>query len=105
MAFTTNDGEYISLEDAAKWTENHRNSSNYNGVMAQFYGKAKIAAILQQPGCVGLRIYYAKDDQDNPVLVLIGARENGVDIESTMILERGTVCPPNCGDGGGSLQG
>lgn len=107
MAFTTTDGEYISLQDACSWTANHRNSSSYNGIKSQFYGKSKIAGILQQQGCVGLRIYYAIDSSNVPVLVLIGTNCDGNDIESSMILERGTICPPNCGGGGGgnSLQG
>jgi hypothetical protein len=105
MAFTTSDGEFISLQDAVSWTANHRNSSGYNGVKAQFYGKAKVAQILQQQGCVGLRVYYAIDDQGVPVLVLIGTDADGNDIESELILERGLSCPPNCGGGDCSLQG
>jgi hypothetical protein len=104
MAFTTSDGEFISLDDAKTWTANHRNSENYNGVKALFYGKAKVAQILQQQGCVGLRVYYAIDDQGLPVLVLIGTDAEGNDIESSLILERGIICPPNCGGGDGSLQ-
>jgi hypothetical protein len=104
MAFTTNDGEYITLQDAISWTANYRNSSGYTGVKAQFYGKTKLSGLIQQQGCVGIRIYYAIDSNNAPVLVLIGTDANGNDIESSMILERGSVCPPNCG-GGGSLQG
>lgn len=105
MAFTTNDGEFISLQDATSWTSNYRNSSSNNGTKAQFYGKTKLSQILQQTGCVGIRIYYAIDNTDTPVLVLIGTDANGNDIQSTMILERGIICPPNCGGGNGSLQG
>jgi len=105
MAFTTTDGEFISLEDAVHWTTNHRNSSNFNGIHGQYYGKARIASILQQEGCTGLRVYYAIDEQDVPVLVLIGTNEAGDDIESELILERGIICPPYCGEGTNSLQG
>lgn len=105
MAFTIDDGEFISLQDAINWTANHRKSAGDSAIKAQFYGKAKLAQIVQQQGCVGLRVYYAIDDQGVPVLVLIGTDAEGNDIESELILERGTACPPNCGSGGGSLQG
>lgn len=96
MSFTTDAGTFISLDEAVSWTANHRISSP-GGVKAQFYGKDKVAQILQQEGCTGLRIYYAIDNTDTPVLVLIGTDANGKDIESKMILERGLSCPPNCG--------
>jgi hypothetical protein len=105
MSFTKDDGQYITLQDASSWTSNYRNSSSYNGIKAIFYGKAKIAGIVNQTGCVGVRVYYAIDTTDTPVMVLIGVDANGNDIESTMILERGIICPPNCGGGGGTLQG
>ena len=105
MSFTTNDGEFISLSDASSWTANHRNSSNYNGVKAQFYGKAKVGQILAQQGCTGLRVYYALDAQNAPVLILIGTDSSGNDLETSLILERGTLCPPNCGTADNLLQG
>lgn len=105
MAFSTNDGQYVSLQDACSWTANHRNSANYNGVKGIFYGKSKISEILAQSGCVGIRAYYAIDAQSKPVLVLIGTDANGNDIESSLILERGMPCPTNCGGGDCSLQG
>lgn len=107
MAFTTNEGEFISLADAISWTTNYRGSQYDNGTKSQFYGKSKIAQILQQPGCTGLRIYYAIDNTDTPVLVLVGTNIDGNDLQTGLILERGFPCPPACGGGGGvnSLQG
>lgn len=105
MAFTIDDGEFISLQDARNWTANYRDNSGDGAIKAQFYGKAKVAQILEQQGCVGLRVYYAIDDHGARVLVLIGTDAEGNDIESELILERGVLCPPNCGSGGGSLQG
>jgi len=107
MPFTKDEGQFITLAEGVSWTANYRGSQYFNGTKTQFYGKAKINQILQQPGCTGLRIYYAVDNTDTAVLVLVGTNIDGNDLQTGLILERGISCPPNCGGGGGvnSLQG
>jgi len=101
MSFNGNEGEVISLETASGWTANFRNSGTFDGINAIFYGMNKISSILNQEGCVGIRIYRAIDDDHNPVLVLVGTDENENDLLDGIIVERGTSCPPMCGGGGG----
>ena len=105
MPFTKDEGTFITLAEATSWTANYRGSQYYNGLKTQFYGKAKIAQITAQAGCTGVRVYYAIDSTDVPVLILIGTDINGNDLQNGLILERGVSCPPNCGGGGNSLQG
>jgi hypothetical protein len=108
MSFNGNEGEHITLNSAISWTSNYRNSGNFNGINAIFYGKNHIKDILAQPGCVGIRIYDAIDDAGVPVKVLIGTDANENDLLNGLIIERGTPCPPYCGGGGGvtnPLQG
>lgn len=56
---TGNEGAVISLEDAAVYTANHRNRSPKGAAISQFFGQVILHKILDQPGCLGIRIYYA----------------------------------------------
>jgi len=100
MSFNGNEGQMVDLSDAAGWTKTYRNSSNYDGVNAIFYGKNKLNTLLGQEGCVGIRIYKGIDDSGVPVMVLVGTDANENDILGSYVLERGTPCPQNCGGGG-----
>jgi hypothetical protein len=55
---TGKEGAEIEVTVASNWTKNHRHR-NPGGVVSQFFGREILERILQQPGCVGLRIYYA----------------------------------------------
>ena len=105
MNFTGNEGQFVTLEEASHWTATFRESPNFDGVHAHFYGINKIKDLLKQTGCVGLRIYRAIDDTNAPVLVLVGTDGEGNDLTNGLILEKGTACPPMCGGGGNPLQG
>lgn len=100
MAFNGEEGQIITLTQASAWTANYRNSANPDSVHAQFYGKNKLKTILNQTGCVGIRIYKGIDDNGAPVLILVGTDANENDMTSGYILERGIGCPPYCGGGG-----
>mgnify|MGYP003395119445 CR=1 FL=1 len=103
MAFTVDDGSVITLTQGAQWTLNYRNSSYYSGTKSVFYGKNKINSILNQTNAKGMRIYFAINDCDESTVVLVGTNADGNDLESGVIVERGTLCPPYCGGTGGSL--
>lgn len=102
MALTVNDGSTITLSQAVEWTQNYQNSEFYSGTKAVFYGKNKIESICNQSGAVGMRIYFAINDNNEPTVVLVGADADGNNLESGTIVERGTLCPPACGGGGES---
>ena len=97
MAFNGNEGEVVSLEDAASWVANY--GSENTGIKAHTAGKNKLNSILNQTGCVGIRTYYAIDDQGNKCLVMVGVDANENDLENGVILERLPPCPPYCGSG------
>lgn len=105
MAFTGNEGEMVSLDDAARWTANYRNSERFDGVNAIFYGINHLNSLLSQRACQGIRIYKAIDDDGNPIMVLVGTNEDGNDITDGYILERGVGCPPNCDSQNSVLMG
>lgn len=101
MAFKGTEGEVISLDTASGWTANWRGSKDESDPNAIFYGKDKIKAILDQEGCMGLRIYFGIDDDGQKVLILVGADANEDDQEMKIILDRGVNCPPQCGSSNG----
>lgn len=55
---TGKEGAEIKLDVAAEWTKNHR-ERHPKGVISQFFGNEILHQILQQPDCLGIRIYYA----------------------------------------------
>ena len=103
MAFDGKEGEVVSLDDAARWTENYR-EANQGAIKAHMVGKDKLSSILGQSGCVGVRIYYGIDDDSNACLVLVGVTAEGSDITSGIIVERLPFCPPVC-DASSALNG
>lgn len=98
MAFDGNEGEEITLSQASEWASNYQ-QNNEGAVKAHFYGKNKLADILDQAGCMGIRIYRAIDDNGADVLVLVGADAHENDMTGGVILEMGVRCPPRCPKG------
>ncbi len=98
MALTGNEAEEFPLTTAAEWTLNYR-QENPDQKIAHFFGSRIILRILGQPDCVGLRIYYALDENDEQQLILVGVDEEGDDLYQGIIGERSLPCPDMCGGG------
>ena len=99
MSFTGNEGAYVNLTDASAWTATYRNI-NPGATKAHFFGRNKLMEILGQPGCVGIRAYYAIDAQQKKQLVLVGADANEKDMAGAgLILDQALPCPSNCDQG------
>ncbi|MCJ8164525.1 hypothetical protein MKJ04_06675 [Pontibacter sp. E15-1] len=98
LNYNGSEGESISLEEAASYTANYRNqqSQDTGTVRAHFFGREILQKILDQEGCVGIRMYYGLDDAGNKQLVLIGANADGEDQEEGTVADRSKVCPPDC---------
>lgn len=96
MSFNGNEGEFVTLSDASRWTANYRNTIQPGDVIAEFQGKEKLLELLNQEGCVGIRFYYAINDEGKKVLVLVGADSDENDMENGLILDKGDKCPPFC---------
>lgn len=95
MAFTGSEGEEFPLSTAAEWTANYRRE-NPNGVKAHFFGHVIIERILAQSGCVGIRCYYALDENGKQQLIIVGVDSNENDLYGGVIAERSVTCPPRC---------
>ena len=61
---TGKEGAEIELQLAAEWTKNHR-ERHPHGSISQFFGIEILQRLLQQPGCLGIRIYYANSQKLN----------------------------------------
>jgi hypothetical protein len=95
---TGHENHKISLSKASTLTLNYRNSSAYHEslINGEFFGKDGLLAALSQDNCIGLRIYYGKQDDGIPVLVFVGVDQSGKDIIEGFVGEDGLICPPVC---------
>jgi hypothetical protein len=98
MSFDGNEGKVVSLEEAAIWTANFRNSIQPGETIAHFIGKNKLMRLLEQENCVGVRIYYGLDENDEQNLVFVGADENENDLVNGVIVEYTPKCPQKCSE-------
>ena len=101
-----NTGDPISGETAKRWIANHRDRHPApDEKLACFYGSEIFNQILAQPGCVGIRIYFAYDDNGAQQKVLVGVDASGKNIwdlnatepgEGGLVADEGVWCPPIC---------
>lgn len=99
MAFTGDEGGEFPLDTAAKWTANYR-AANPNKIKAHFFGRNIIEKILAQPTCVGIRCYYALDDNGVQQMIMVGVDKDENDLFDGIVAELAIPCPPNCSDVG-----
>ncbi len=107
MSFTGNEGQPITLEQGGEFTAKHR-ASDPSGIKGVFFGRNHIEKILAQGECKGLRFYFAKGDDNNPTLVMVGADSNENDLLD-LIVDFAQPCPvrcssPNLLNGGSTLR-
>lgn len=97
--FTGNEGTFITLSEGSAFTQAFRNEVGDTENKAYFFGKNKLANILSQEGCVGIRVYFGLDDKTGKYnLVLVGATSNENDMTEGYILDGGIPCPTMCGN-------
>jgi hypothetical protein len=94
--FTGHENHDFPLDTAAAWTKNYRNA-NLGATKGHFFGKDAIDAILGQANCVGIRIYYALDENAKKHLIVVGVQPDGNDLVNGLLAERSIDCPPTCG--------
>lgn len=103
MSFNGSEGEVFPLNTAAAWTANYRKEYP-NGIKAHFFGKDILNQILAQPRCLGIRMYYALDENGVQQMILVGAKADESDMTDGIIAEVSRPCPPYCGTNS-TLQG
>lgn len=91
----------ISLALASAHTRRHRDALGgplREGDHAGAFHADQVLSILQQKGCVALRIYQGRNEKGHPAPVLVGVDANGNDLTSGVVLEQAFPCPPWCSD-------
>lgn len=96
MSFNGTEGAPIALTTAAQWTANYRNTAPAGAIKAHFFGRDILEKILSQDGCMGIRIYYAINDEGEQQLILVGADANENDQTDGTIADYGAPCPNRC---------
>lgn len=96
--FKGNEGEKITLQEAEKFTKNYRISEKIEAVKAEFIGKELVNEILNQDKCVGLRLYFGKNEKGDLNIIVVGADKDGNDLYQGIIAEKLPPCPPFCPD-------
>jgi hypothetical protein len=97
MNYTGNENHDIRLEDAAELTKRFRdNLPVIDDTIAEYFGKSALQELLDQSGCIGIRVYYGIDVNNTKRLVITGVDNNGDDLCEGNLMEAGTICPPIC---------
>ena len=101
MAYNGSEGSAISRTTARTLMFNYRSSPAYaanNQTEGVLFGRDHIEALLAQPGCLGVRIYFGKDgtaSTDPSQLILVGTDVDGNDM-TNLIVDIGIPCPHHC---------
>jgi hypothetical protein len=96
MNVDKNSGQVITLAEAEMYTENFRNE-HPNEIKAFFVGTEKLNLVLQQKGCIGIRIYNGASGEGGIAnRVIVGVDSMGEDITDGIILEHLVPCPTYC---------
>lgn len=96
MTLTGNEPHGISLTEAAQMTKNFRNTITTGQTIAHCFGQDAVQNIIDQTGCVGIRIYYGLDNNGAQQLILVGVDTNGNDLYNGLLAERAIKCPQSC---------
>lgn len=93
---TGNEGGPISNAQAVQWINNFRNNAPQGEITAHLFGINKVNQLLAQPNIKGIRVYYAKGDNNEKKIVIFAVDANGDGLEG-YILDLAQPCPPFCG--------
>lgn len=97
----------ISLQEAIDMTSRYQADIPAGMVNSETFNKESVSALLSQPGCVSLRVYYGKQKDGTIHAILVGVDEQGADMiqPSNLLLEEGARCPPICPTASSPLNG
>jgi hypothetical protein len=101
--FDGTEGDAIPYQTADEWIHNYQ-EKHPEKTRAHFFGTEIISEILAENGAIGIRIYYALDNEGKPQLILLGAGADGNDLIPGQELDGGSnqsadasyPCPPYC---------
>lgn len=96
MEFSKSLGEEISLDVAIQYVKAHCSRAPKE-TKAFAFGANHVQDVLNQEGCVGIRIYNGyNEEEDCPNIVVVGVDAEGKDMTDGKIFDRGFRCPDMC---------
>ena len=98
--YSGQENHVITIDQATKFVQNFKMFPKTPTIKGAYFGRSIFDKILSQPGCVGVRYYYAQKDDGTPTLVLVGVDGGGNDLTGGPIGEESIPCPPFCGPPG-----
>ena len=77
MAFDGTEGDAIAMADGSALTKEYRDN-NPGQIKARFFGKDVLQEILNQPDCMGIRAYFAvnEDGENEYDITLLLSHDN-----------------------------
>ena len=85
--FNGSEGGPIALTIVTRWKKNYFDQQINRGVpkdevmKGHFFGMDIIQKILNQPGCMGIRVYYALNEDMEKRVILLGAKADHSDMD------------------------
>jgi hypothetical protein len=96
MSVNQNSGKVITENQAKNFTHIFQ-QKHPNEKKAYFVGSNKVEMILEQEGCIGIRIYDGLDSETSEEnRVLVGVDTDGEDMVDGIILDELIPCPEKC---------
>jgi len=95
MTFDGTEGGPITLAQASGMTAEYRRL-NPGATKAHFFGRQTILDLLNQSGCMGIRMYYGNNVTTGAKeLILVGVTTTGEDMTS-LVMDLSCPCPKYC---------
>lgn len=86
----------ITQANADKYIQNNLKNPQIPKIHSESFQRAIIDKILAQPGCDGIRIYYAQKEDSSSTLVLIGITSSLDRLKDGICADNPLPCPPFC---------
>ena len=94
--FTGHESHAISTEDAGVMTKAYRDAQTAEDYSKGcYFSKDELIRILNQDDSVGVRFYFAINDNSKLDLVAAAVKADGDDILDN-VLDHSLLCPPHC---------
>lgn len=87
----------ITLSEAETMTHAYQNATQFQGLtVACCMDNAAYQEVMVQPECVGIRTYFALNEQGKLTVVVVGIDNNGDDLTNGVLLNKAYGCPAEC---------
>ncbi|PLX30886.1 MAG: hypothetical protein C0600_07150 [Ignavibacteria bacterium] len=87
--FTGMEDHSITLSEAGSLTRNYRMAAGRGAVKGRFFSRVSLEQLLMQEGVVGIRYYYAEDNNGRQQMVLVGVDAQGKDLTEGFLIGNG----------------